>query len=140
MSDNTQINAMTGGDVIATADTTSINGESVSGVKVERVKVGYGEGPNHQDVGPSDPLPVSISDVADLLMMILGKLGVNDGLGRMLVNVNNTASVSAAQSGTWTFNGPVAGFNTGGYGTGLDQHYQSIQAYDAIRSKITVSP
>ena len=50
MADNTQINPMAGGDVIATADTTSINGSPVSGVKVERVKVLNREEPLNEQI------------------------------------------------------------------------------------------
>lgn len=154
MADGTQINPMSGGDTISTADTTSINGAPVSGVKVERVKVGYGEGPAHVDVDTDTPLPVSLigdDDDADMVMLlsqILSRLGANNGLGRMLVDI--AAGTAVAQSGTWTVQ-PGNTANTtawlmalaasstslyGPQGFALDQHYQSIQAYDAIRSKI----
>lgn len=91
-------------------------------------------------------------DLVHLLNLIASRLGTNDGLGKMLVNVGN-ATLAVTQSGTftvtpantanttaWLFNSPAAGFNTGGYGTGLDQHYQSASAYaEAIRNKIQVT-
>ena len=42
MADNTQLNAGTGGDTIATDDVTTLNGSASAGVKVQRVKVMFG--------------------------------------------------------------------------------------------------
>jgi len=95
---------------------------------------------------------VTLADVLRTLESIARSLGANDN-GKMLVSLAAApAVVAVSESGTWTVqpgntpnttawlvNGPAAGFNTGGYGSGLDQHYQSIQAFDAIRTKITVS-
>lgn len=62
MADNTLLNSGTGGDMIATADTTSLNGGAVSGVKVQRTKPGYGTGATHRDVDTTFPLPVRVGD------------------------------------------------------------------------------
>lgn len=91
----------------------------------------------------------TLGDVLRALEVIAKTLGANDN-GKMLVSVANTPAM--AQSGTWTvtpantanttawlFTNPAAGFNTGGYGTGLDQHYASQQAYGSIRDRITVT-
>lgn len=61
MADNTTLNAGTGGDVIATDDLTTLNGGAVSGVKVQRVKVGQGADGSFTDVSSSNPLPVSLA-------------------------------------------------------------------------------
>jgi hypothetical protein len=58
MADNTTLNAGTGGDVIATDDLTTLNGGAVSGVKAQRVKVGFGSDASLRDVDASNGLPV----------------------------------------------------------------------------------
>jgi hypothetical protein len=61
MSDNTTLNAQSGapGDIIATDDLTTLNGSPVSGVKVQRVKPGYGADGALIDVDSSHGLPVA---------------------------------------------------------------------------------
>lgn len=51
MSDNTTLDAMAGGDVIASDD--------VNGVKYQRVKVSFGADGFASDVSPNNPLPIS---------------------------------------------------------------------------------
>ncbi len=92
----------------------------------------------------------TLGDVLRALEVIAKNLGANDN-GKMLVSVANNPAM--AQSGTWTVT-PANTANTtawlmslaatstslyGPQGFMLDQHYQSIQAFDAIRTKITVS-
>lgn len=62
MSDNTILNASTvpGGDKISTDELTQINGAAAeSGLKVQRVKVGFGPDGSLQDVTDAAPLPVA---------------------------------------------------------------------------------
>ena len=59
MADNTTINVGTGGDVIATDDVTTLNGAASTGVKVQRVKVGFGTDNTYRDVDASNGLPVT---------------------------------------------------------------------------------
>lgn len=61
MADNTTINPASGGDVIATDDLTTLNGGAVSGVKAQRVKVGWGSDASLRDVDASFPLPTTDS-------------------------------------------------------------------------------
>ena len=62
MADNTTLNTGTGGDVIATDDLTTLNGGAVTGVKVQRVKAGYGVDGTHVDVSAAFPLPGNVTD------------------------------------------------------------------------------
>lgn len=93
---------------------------------------------------------ITLADVLHELEQIRAALGYNSN-GLMGVTVGNAPSV--AQSGTWTVQ-PGNTANTtawlttlaasstslyGPVGTMLDQHYQSMSAFDAIRTKITVS-
>jgi hypothetical protein len=95
----------------------------------------------------------TVQDLVHLLGVIASRLGTNDGLGKMLVNVGN-ATLAVTESGTWTVqpgntpntsawltqNPNVSTTLFGVQGAGLDQHYQSISAFtDAVRSKVTVS-
>ena len=60
MADNT---VQTATDTIATDDVTTLNGGASSGIKVQRVKVLYGDDNTARDVSPSFPLPVAQRDV-----------------------------------------------------------------------------
>lgn len=55
MTDNT---AQNGADTIATDDVTTLNGGASSGVKVQRVKVAFGDDGTSRDVSAAFPLPV----------------------------------------------------------------------------------
>lgn len=60
MSDNTPLNPGTGGDLIATDELTLVNGSAApAGLKVQRVKVGFGPDGSLQDVTDDAPLPVA---------------------------------------------------------------------------------
>jgi hypothetical protein len=54
MADNT---SQTGTDTLATGDVTTLNGGVSSGIKVERVKVGYGDDGTYRDASAAFPLP-----------------------------------------------------------------------------------
>ena len=58
MADNTTLNTGTGGDIIATDDVTTLNGSASSGVKVQRVKVMFGDDNSARDVSDTYPLPI----------------------------------------------------------------------------------
>lgn len=62
MSDNTTLNIMSGGDTISTDDLATLNGATISGQKVQRVKVGFGTDGALQDVADGVPLPVELHD------------------------------------------------------------------------------
>lgn len=63
--DNTKLNAGDGlGDTIATDDVTTLNGSPSSGIKVQRIKVGYGSDGSYVDVDGSNALPVSVTGTA----------------------------------------------------------------------------
>lgn len=57
MADNTTLPGT--GDVIATDDVTTLNGSASSGVKIQRVKAGYGVDASYRDVSGGFPLPVT---------------------------------------------------------------------------------
>ena len=58
MADNTTINAGTGGDIIAADELATLNGGTVSGFKVQRVKPGFGTDSIFRDVSAQFALPV----------------------------------------------------------------------------------
>lgn len=60
MADNTTLPTGSGGDVIATDDVTTLNGGASSGVKVQRVKVQYGDDGTARDASDAFPLPVAL--------------------------------------------------------------------------------
>jgi hypothetical protein len=59
MADNTTLNTGTGGDVIAADELVTLNGGASSGVKVQRVKPGFGADGDLTDVSAANPLPVA---------------------------------------------------------------------------------
>lgn len=60
MADNTPLNPGTGGDLIATDELSTLNGSAaVAGLKVQRVKAGFGPDGDLQDVSTAAPLPVA---------------------------------------------------------------------------------
>jgi hypothetical protein len=59
MADNTALNSGAGGDVIATDELTTLNGAASSGVKVQRVKVGFGVENDFKDATPDNPMPIA---------------------------------------------------------------------------------
>ena len=62
MADNTTLNTGTGGDLIATDELSTLNGSAApAGLKVQRVKLGFGADGNLQDVSDTDRLPVALS-------------------------------------------------------------------------------
>lgn len=60
MSDNTTTNPGSGGDVIATDDLTTMNGAGSAGVKVQRVKVMFGDDGDARDVSDVHGLPIRL--------------------------------------------------------------------------------
>lgn len=112
MADNTELNAGSGGDVIATDD--------IAGVKYQRVKVTYGVDGSATDVSDSNPMPVD--DAGGSLTVDNAALSVtgggveatalrvtiaSDSTGVVSVDDNGGSltvdgTVAATQSGSWT--------------------------------------
>ena len=69
MADNTTLNTGTGGDVIATDDVTTLNGAASSAVKVQRVKVGFGDDATYRDTSTAFPLPIRIGDGTNVITL-----------------------------------------------------------------------
>jgi hypothetical protein len=70
MADNTTIAYHTEGDTIATDDLATLNDADVSGVKVQRTKVGYGGEADLRDVSEAYPLPVDVRTGATLIVLL----------------------------------------------------------------------
>ena len=64
MADNTTLNTGSGGDVIATDDVTTLNGSASTGIKVQRVKIQYGDDNTARDVSYAFPLPVQVANTS----------------------------------------------------------------------------
>lgn len=89
MADNS---AQTGADTIATDDVTTLNGGASSGVKVQRVKVAFGDDGTARDASTAFPLPVNLASSA--------------GNGAQ-VGANLTASGASTLAGTGNTTGSV---------------------------------
>lgn len=60
MAENTLTNPGSGGDTIATDELTTLNGAGSAGVKVQRVKVGFGDDGDCRDASSAFPLPTKL--------------------------------------------------------------------------------
>ena len=81
MSDNTQLNPGTGGDVVATDD--------IGGVKYQRVKVNFGVDGVSTDVSSANPLPVVSSPASNAWGQ---SIAVVAGVTATLVNITSATS------------------------------------------------
>ena len=86
MADNTVLNSGTGGDTIATDELTTLNGGVVSGVKAQRVKVGFGSDAVFRDVDASNGLPV-VGAFFQTTQPVSGTVTANAGTGTMAVSL-----------------------------------------------------
>jgi PII-like signaling protein len=97
MADNTTLNPGKDGDVIASDELLTVNGATAqSGLKVQRVKVGYGSDGELQDVERHNGLPV-VAQALDVLRRIASLLKPlqqvsGNGSNRLSVDVNSVAS------------------------------------------------
>lgn len=107
MADNTTLNPGTGGDLVSTDELTTINGSAApAGLKVQRVKVGFGADSDLSDVTNLAPLPVidsvsaeSQQDMINLLTRMLNYLNSPAGYDKAQQRSRQTAVV---ESGTIT--------------------------------------
>ena len=132
MADNTQLNAGTGGDVIASDD--------IGGVKYQRVKATFGKDGEAVDVSADNPLPVAESGpLITLFVRLLNLLGAPVGYDKSLQRYRQTAVV---ESGTLTTVNVINTVNNqaaiGGIQAQLLVNGQSLSAWQAcVRSRIT---
>lgn len=127
MSDNTELNSYSGGDVIATDDIS--DGGVADSAKVQRIKLGYGTDGNYTEVSQDNPIPVS-----DFLLEIakenvdghssIAKFGENTSVGTSFEDIwdgggtyvpptqarlHNIASDSTDDDGTVQSSGTATG-------------------------------
>ena len=129
MADGTPLNVGNGGDIIDTDDLATRNGSPVSGIKVQRMKVGFGPDGDLRDVDTDHPLPVEVSDLPlpvgaataalqNAAITLLNAIGAT--LGSPL-QAGGSVSISGpvAVTGTfWQAIQPVSGTVTANAGTG----------------------
>lgn len=99
MADNTRLNAGIGGDLYAADELTTVNSlPADAGLKVQRVKVGYGDEGALEDVSIAKGLPVW-AQALDLLRRIAQLLKplqqvTGGGSNRLSVDINNAAGAT----------------------------------------------
>lgn len=101
MADGTTLNAQSGspGDTIATDDLTTMNGGAISGVKVQRVKAGFGSDGDLRDVDTSNGLPVAQQGAWSVSVSNFGQLDIRP--------LTSSDQVTTVPSGTQTVSGTV---------------------------------
>lgn len=149
MPDNTRLNQGSGGDLVAMDELATVNGAAAdAGLKVQRVKVGYGADGALQDVGEATPLPVRDDEGRGLLWRILQVLLAPLGYDKSLQRYRQTAVI---ESGTVTAVTTVTTVTTlttcstlsnlaaiGGYNAQMQVLDQNRAAWSAcVRSRIT---
>jgi hypothetical protein len=92
--------AQTGADTIATDDVTTLNGGASSGVKVQRVKVGYGDDASYRDASSAFPLPVNLAASA---------AGAAQTSQALTASAAATLAGAASTSGSWVLDAGPAG-------------------------------
>lgn len=106
MADNTTINEMSGGDVIATDD--------IGGVKFQRIKVGFGVDGSYGDAARTNPLPVdqapagavSTSSVAASVTSVSLKAANSNRKG-LIVRNDSSATLYLAHDASATTSSPI---------------------------------
>ena len=132
MADNTQLNAGTGGDVIASDD--------IDGVKYQRVKATFGKDGEAVDVSADNPMPVAESGpLITLFVRLLNLLGAPVGYDKSQGRYRQTAIV---ESGTITQVSTVATLSNqaliGGIQAQILPNGQNLSAWQAcVRARIT---
>ena len=129
MPDNTTLNAGTAGDLIATDELTTINGAAATtGLKAQRMKVGFGTDNTLRDVDAANPLPVTFPagknyvTVADTQADIHGQLVGVTRITQITTKFFQQAPASFLNitvSGGAAATGPTAGAGVFSTGTGV---------------------
>ena len=127
MGDNT---IQTGADTIATDELTTLNGGAVSGVKVQRMKVGFGSDAALRDVDAANPLPV----VNASLPLPVGAATAANQQTNALTDTQLRA-VAVPVSGTFfQATQPVSGTVTANAGTNLNTSSLNLEATQSALS------
>lgn len=103
-----------GNDTIATDDITTLNGGAVSGVKAQRVKVGYGSDASLRDVDAANGLPVAAGQGSTSSTSWTSATSVNTANS---ISIANFSTVSVAVISTTTITGGVLSFEVSPDGT-----------------------
>ena len=104
MADNS---TQTGADTIATDDVTTLNGSASSGIKVQRVKVGFGDDATHRDASANFPLPTVQTGALPSGLNEIGRIGELRS-GSTTVSATGTSGAAV----TLTIAAPGGGFTT----------------------------
>ena len=100
MSDNTRLNPGEGGDLYAADELATVNGAAAEpGLKVQRVKVGFGADGDFKDASDEQPLPVHDDAAHQLLVRLLQYLNAPLGYDKSLQRQRGTVVL---ESGTVT--------------------------------------
>lgn len=143
MPDNTRLNTGAGGDLVATDELSTVNGAPAdTGLKVQRVKVGWGADGSLQDVTDAAPMPVRDDESRGVLFRILQVLLAPLGYDKSLQRYRQTAVV---ESGTITTITTVTTVSTmsnmaaiGGYNAQMQVLDANRAAWaDCVRARIT---
>lgn len=104
MADNTVLNLGAGGDVISADEVTTLNGNASSGVKVQRIKVGYGIDADYTDASLGNPLPVAaygeLIEAIEALRFAVGSLtktigyALPNALGQPIMEVRQATAAN----------------------------------------------
>ena len=132
MPDNTRLNTGAGGDLVATDELSTVNGAPAdTGLKVQRVKVGWGADGSLQDVTDAAPMPVRDDEGRGVLFRILQVLLAPLGYDKSLQRYRQTAVV---ESGTITTVTTVTTVSTMSNMAAIGGYNAQMQVLDANRA------
>lgn len=143
MPDNTRLNTGAGGDLVATDELLTVNGAPAeAGLKVQRVKVGWGADGSLQDVTDAAPMPVRDDESRSLLWRILQVLLAPLGYDKALQRYRQTAIVESGTITTVTTITTVSSLTNlaaiGGYNAQMQVLDQNRAAWASnVRARIT---
>lgn len=145
MADNS---SQSGADTIATDDVTTLNGAGSTGVKVQRVKIGYGDDGSHRDASSAFPLPVVQAQAIPAGTNAIGTVALNAALptganqigtiGEMRAATLAVSTTGAAATAT-TLTLPAAGAGLFHYITALTIDLYSTAARTGVAAPIVVT-
>lgn len=138
MSDNTRLNPGEGGDLYAANELDTVNGlPAEAGLKVQRVKLGFGDNGQLQDVHEGAPLPTQDGELAFLMLRMLQLLGAPLGYDKALGRQRSTAIIESGTVTTVTTAGTVTNIGAGRTGIELQDNANRTAWALLHRARIT---
>ncbi len=152
MADNTNLSAMSGGDVVATDD---IAAGVAAGAKVQRIKVGFGADGSYSDAATTNPLPtaeqstvltgtlsatgtlIAATDVTSYSYVTVAVTGTFSATVVLQGSIDNTTWAAINRSNASATTGPATPPQSSLSGMATNSHYWTSVYYPYYRVQVT---